>query len=87
MSNCQLFIDVYFHYRDPGLFGLLSSKNIPREKALYYSVIADGLHTHPASLRLAYKSAPEGTVFISICKVKKIYGLMKRTCCLYCLLF
>ena len=38
-----------FHHREPGLLGLLSEKT-----GMYYSIIADGLHSHPTSVKMAY---------------------------------
>ncbi|PIK60524.1 putative N-acetylglucosamine-6-phosphate deacetylase isoform X1 [Apostichopus japonicus] len=54
-----------FHHRDPGLVGLLGSSKIPSNKIVYYGIIADGIHTNPAALRIAYKAHPEGVVLIT----------------------
>ncbi|CAH1159796.1 unnamed protein product [Phaedon cochleariae] len=54
-----------FHHRDPGLVGLLTSKNIPKDKIVHFGIIADGIHTHPAALRIAYKVHPEGLVLVT----------------------
>ncbi|XP_063823359.1 N-acetylglucosamine-6-phosphate deacetylase [Ostrinia nubilalis] len=51
-----------FHHRDPGLVGLLASTT---EKQVYYGIIADGIHTHPAALRIACRTNPEGLVLVS----------------------
>lgn len=45
-----------FHHRDPGLVGLLGSA----QYSPYYSIIVDGIHSHPTSVRLAYKAHPDG---------------------------
>lgn len=49
-----------FHHRDPGIIGaVLTNPN------MHYSVIADGHHLHPATLRLAWRSHPEGLVLVT----------------------
>ena len=50
-----------FHHRDPGLIGLLGS----HVNRIAYSIIADGIHAHPASVNIAYQSNPEGTVLVT----------------------
>ncbi|XP_023030509.2 N-acetylglucosamine-6-phosphate deacetylase isoform X1 [Leptinotarsa decemlineata] len=54
-----------FHHRDPGLVGLLASDNIPKDKTIYFGIISDGIHTHPAALRIAYRVHPEGLVLVT----------------------
>ncbi|KAG6448814.1 hypothetical protein O3G_MSEX005699 [Manduca sexta] len=51
-----------FHHRDPGLVGLLASLT---KKQVYYGLIADGIHTHPAALRIACRTNSEGLVLVS----------------------
>ncbi|XP_030836998.1 N-acetylglucosamine-6-phosphate deacetylase-like [Strongylocentrotus purpuratus] len=52
-----------FHHRDPGIVGLLASNAINR--CVYYGVIADGIHTHPAALRIAFQTHPDGVVLVT----------------------
>ncbi|KAG0431683.1 hypothetical protein HPB47_021564 [Ixodes persulcatus] len=54
-----------FHHRDPGLVGLLTSKKLPEEKHIFYGIIADGIHTHPAALRIAYKTDARGLTLVT----------------------
>eukprot|EP01062_Namystynia_karyoxenos_P002263 TRINITY_DN10812_c0_g1_i1.p1 TRINITY_DN10812_c0_g1~~TRINITY_DN10812_c0_g1_i1.p1 ORF type:complete len:755 (+),score=199.90 TRINITY_DN10812_c0_g1_i1:96-2360(+) len=51
-----------FQHRDPGLVGLLGSAHSQRP---YYGIIVDGLHAHPASVRMAYQSHPQGCVLVT----------------------
>jgi N-acetylglucosamine-6-phosphate deacetylase len=43
-----------FHHREPGLLGLLQTNESKQENDLFYSIIADGLHSHPTSVKMAY---------------------------------
>uniref|UniRef100_A0A8C4NNM2 N-acetylglucosamine-6-phosphate deacetylase n=1 Tax=Eptatretus burgeri TaxID=7764 RepID=A0A8C4NNM2_EPTBU len=54
-----------FHHRDPGIVGLLTSDQIPPGRTIYYGMIADGIHTNPAALRIAHRSHPTGIVLVS----------------------
>lgn len=49
-----------FHHRLPGLAGLISSSKAP-----FYSLIADGIHLHPATLTMAFRSNPEKCILIT----------------------
>ncbi|KAJ8297912.1 hypothetical protein KUTeg_024443 [Tegillarca granosa] len=48
-----------FHHRDPHLLGLLTSKMLPKNRYIYYGLIADGIHTHPAAIRIAHRVHPD----------------------------
>ena len=59
--TCKEFVSILqFHHRDPHLIGVLSSNQIPPGRTLYYGLIADGIHTHPAALRIAYRVHQKG---------------------------
>ena len=51
-----------FSHRDPGLIGILGSDVANKP---YFGIIADGLHAHPASCRIAYEAHPEGCVLVT----------------------
>ncbi|KAK9502017.1 hypothetical protein O3M35_012628 [Rhynocoris fuscipes] len=55
-------IVVSFHHRDPGLIGLLGTKFT---NPLYFTVITDGVHIHPAALKVAYNAHPDGVIIIT----------------------
>ncbi|KAL5012930.1 hypothetical protein ScPMuIL_011481 [Solemya velum] len=54
-----------FHHRDPHLVGLLTSNRLPEEKTVFYGLISDGIHTHPAALRIAQRVHPKGLVLVT----------------------
>lgn len=49
-----------FHHRNPGIAGAVLSQD-----SLFYSVILDGHHIHPASAALAWRASPKGLILIS----------------------
>ncbi|KAJ3101393.1 hypothetical protein HDU97_001380 [Phlyctochytrium planicorne] len=55
-----------FHHRDPGPVGLVGSspESVSVERP-YYGVIADGIHVHPSSVRIAYRSHPSGAILVT----------------------
>lgn len=62
------------HHREPGPFGLVAP---PKNKVLadrqdllddgrpYFGIIADGVHLHPTSVRVAWHSHPQGLVLVT----------------------
>ena len=62
------------HHREPGVFGLIatSKDSVFSERAdladdgrPYFGIIADGIHLHPSSIRLAYEAHPKGLILIT----------------------
>ncbi|RAH86097.1 N-acetyl-glucosamine-6-phosphate deacetylase [Aspergillus japonicus CBS 114.51] len=51
-----------FYHRNPGVFGLFGQTDRPRP---FYGVIADGIHLHPTSIRIAYNAHPTGLVLVT----------------------
>ena len=51
-----------FHHRDPGVIGLLG---MPTETAPYYSLIVDGIHSHPYTVKFAEKANGKKCVLIT----------------------
>ncbi|KAG8506379.1 TBC1 domain family member 24, partial [Galemys pyrenaicus] len=54
-----------FHHRDPGIVGLLTSDRLPPGRHIFYGMIADGIHTNPAALRIAHRAHPQGLVLVT----------------------
>ncbi|XP_074650123.1 N-acetylglucosamine-6-phosphate deacetylase-like isoform X2 [Tubulanus polymorphus] len=54
-----------FHHRDPHLVGLLTSDQRPPSGEIYFGMIADGAHSHPAALRIAHKVHSEGLILVT----------------------
>lgn len=59
-----------FYHRNPGIFGLLGQNERRRP---YYGVIADGIHLHPTSIRIAYNAHPDGLILVT--DAMKLCGL------------
>lgn len=57
--------------REPGLIGLISSDvvhcqvKLGGHKELFYSLIVDGFHVHPAVLRMAHSAHPKGSILVT----------------------
>lgn len=51
-----------FSHRDPGIFGLLGQTTLTRP---YYGIIADGVHLHPTSVRIAADAHPDGLILVT----------------------
>lgn len=64
----------HLHHREPGIFGLIAcskERTINNRKDLaddgrpYFGIIADGIHLHPSSVRLAYNTHPTGLILVT----------------------
>ncbi|RDA93904.1 hypothetical protein CP533_4499 [Ophiocordyceps camponoti-saundersi (nom. inval.)] len=63
------------HHRDPGIFGVLGqAESRPRP---YYGVIADGIHLHPTTVKIAFNAHPDG--FILVTDAMHVAGLPDGT--------
>lgn len=51
-----------FYHRNPGIFGLLGQSERRRP---YYGLIADGIHLHPTSIKIAYNAHPHGAILVT----------------------
>ncbi|KAL3448892.1 hypothetical protein BJX65DRAFT_50860 [Aspergillus insuetus] len=61
-----------FYHRNPGIFGLLGHQSDHPIRP-YYGIIADGIHLHPTSIRIAYNAHPDGLVLVT--DAMKLCGL------------
>jgi len=51
------------HHRDPGIFGVLgTAKNLARP---YFGIIADGIHLHPTTIKIAFNAHPDGFILVT----------------------
>lgn len=63
------------HHRNPGVFGVLGiAERLPRP---YFGIIADGIHLHPTTIKIAYNAHPEG--FILVTDAMHLVGLPDGT--------
>ncbi|KAH7380612.1 n-acetylglucosamine-6-phosphate deacetylase-like protein [Pyrenochaeta sp. MPI-SDFR-AT-0127] len=52
------------HHRNPGIFGLLGTPSSSVRKP-YFGIIADGLHLHPTSIKIAWNAHPDGLILVT----------------------
>lgn len=51
------------HHRNPGIFGVLGiAENKERP---YFGIIADGIHLHPTTIKIAFNAHPEGFILVT----------------------
>lgn len=61
------------HHRNPGIFGVLgvaeansaSSSSSSSRRRPYFGLIADGIHLHPATVKIAWHAHPAGLVLVT----------------------
>ncbi|KAK3945555.1 putative N-acetylglucosamine-6-phosphate deacetylase [Diplogelasinospora grovesii] len=49
------------HHRNPGIFGVLGGIARPP----FFGVIADGIHLHPTTIKIAWNAHPEGFILVT----------------------
>ncbi|KAF2025267.1 Metallo-dependent hydrolase [Setomelanomma holmii] len=52
------------HHRNPGIFGLLGTASTSIRKP-YFGIIADGIHLHPTSIKIAWNAHPDGLILVT----------------------
>jgi N-acetylglucosamine-6-phosphate deacetylase len=52
------------HHRNPGIFGLLGTASSSVQKP-YFGIIADGIHLHPTSVKIAWHAHPNGLILVT----------------------
>lgn len=52
------------HHRNPGIFGLLGTPSSSIRKP-YFGIIADGIHLHPTSVKIAWNAHPDGLILVT----------------------
>ena len=50
------------HHRNPGIFGVLGKSDGKRP---YFGIIADGIHLHPTTIRIALNAHPGGFILVT----------------------
>ncbi|KAK3350116.1 carbohydrate esterase family 9 protein [Lasiosphaeria hispida] len=51
------------HHRNPGIFGVLGiAERLPRP---FFGVIADGIHLHPTTVKIAWNAHPDGFILVT----------------------
>lgn len=53
------------HHRNPGIFGLLGTTPSTSIQKPFFGIIADGIHLHPTSIKIAWNSHPHGLILVT----------------------
>jgi N-acetylglucosamine-6-phosphate deacetylase len=67
-SGCTMITHLFnamrpLHHRNPGVFGVLGiAESLPRP---YFGIIADGIHLHPTSIKIAFSAHSEGFILVT----------------------
>jgi N-acetylglucosamine-6-phosphate deacetylase len=52
------------HHRNPGIFGLLGTTSTTFQKP-FFGIIADGIHLHSTSIKIAWNAHPDGCILVT----------------------
>ncbi|SPO04757.1 related to N-acetylglucosamine-6-phosphate deacetylase [Cephalotrichum gorgonifer] len=51
------------HHRNPGVFGVLGNPDV--RKRPFFGIIADGIHLHPTTIKIALNAHPDGFILVT----------------------
>lgn len=51
------------HHRNPGIFGILGQAE--KHRRPFFGVIADGIHLHPTTVKIAWNAHPDGMILVT----------------------
>ncbi|KAK8199844.1 N-acetylglucosamine-6-phosphate deacetylase [Phyllosticta capitalensis] len=53
------------HHRNPGIFGVLGTAATTAQQKPFFGLIADGIHLHPTTIKIAWHAHPAGMVLVT----------------------
>ncbi|KAK7512559.1 N-acetylglucosamine-6-phosphate deacetylase [Phyllosticta citriasiana] len=53
------------HHRNPGIFGVLGTAATTSQTKPFFGLIADGIHLHPTTVKIAWHAHPAGMVLVT----------------------
>ncbi|KAF2738174.1 n-acetylglucosamine-6-phosphate deacetylase-like protein [Polyplosphaeria fusca] len=53
------------HHRNPGIFGLLGQTSSSLHRKPYFGIIADGIHLHHTTVKIAWNAHPDGLILVT----------------------